>query len=215
MQLKSLHRKADRLQFIYGHRTLKSVYGTGCIHNANVMFVFMNPTARNISAHGAWKGIRAPWLGTKGVWQLFYQTGLLSKKHFETIQTLQPDAWSPDFAKQIYRAIAKNKVFITNLAKCTQKDARMLPACVFNNYMDIMREEIVRTNPKHIITFGNLVSSIILGKPIAVSAYAGKQKEQLQIGSKIFHVYPTYYPIGQGRRNMPRAIKRILQILSR
>ncbi len=214
MQLKSLHQKADRLQFVHGHRALKSVYGAGCIRNAKVMFVFMNPTARNISARTSWKGMRAPWLGTKDVWQLFYQTGLLSKKNFEIIQALRPDAWSPSFAKQIYRAMAKKKVFITNLAKCTQKDARPLPIRVFNNCMDIMREEIVRTNPKYIVTFGNLVSSIILGKPIAVSSYTRTRKEQLQIGSKIFHVYPTYYPVGQGRRNMPRAVKRIRAILS-
>ncbi|SRR6266511_6475712 len=68
-------------------------------------------------------------------------------------------------------------------------------------------------NPKIIFAFGNQVSSILLGKPIKVSAYEGNPptggKEVLKISGKTFDVYPIYYPVGQGRKNMFRAIERM------
>ena len=213
MQLKELIRNIDKLQAIYGDPILKSIYGAGCIKNPKVMFIFMNPTARNISAYKNWKGLKAPWLGAKDIWHFFYAIGFLSKKSFQEIYGLKPDNWTYDFSTKIYKEISKNKGYITNLAKCTQLDARPLKNEVFKEYLDIMMREITLTNPKHIITFGNQVSSILLNKQISISEYRGVKKEILKIGSKNFYVFPVYYPVGQGRRNLPLAIKRIKKIL--
>jgi len=64
---------------------------------------------------------------------------------------------------------------------------------------------------KKIITFGNQVSSILLNRTISVSNYIDDQKEMLNG----YEIYPTYYPVGQGRRNMSLAVKRIKKILSK
>ena len=213
MQLKKVHTKIDSLQKKHGEKNLCAIYGAGCIRNPKVMFIFMNPTAKNISAHKTWKGMRAPWLGTKNVWKLFYKTSVISKILFEKIKTLNQREWTQTFALQLYTEIANKKVYITNLAKCTQLDARPLKNYVFENYLEILYKEIEHINPKIIITFGNKVSSIILRKPITVSSYTNTKHETLQIKDRLFSIYPVYYPVGQGMRNMSRAIQRIRYII--
>ena len=76
-----------------------------------------------------------------------------------------------------------------------------------------MFEEIASVNPQNIVSFGNQVSSVLLAKPVSVGDYTGTKNEPLKIGNKKFKVYPTHYPVGQGRRNMPLAMKRIRKVL--
>lgn len=213
MQLNQLKKDIDDLQLLFGDKNLKSIYGAGCIKNPKVMFIFMNPTAKNVSSFNSWKGLRAPWLGTKNVWQIFYALDIVSFDYFQKIQEMKIGDWDVNFAYNIYKEVVEKKVYITNLAKCTQVDARSLKNDVFKNYLKIMEKEIIAINPKNIITFGNQVSSIILGKPVSVGDYKRNKKEVLKISRKSFNVYPTHYPVGQGRRNMPIAIKRIKAIL--
>ncbi len=213
MQLKPLHKKFDSLHTIYGDSSLESIYGAGCLENPKIMFIFMNPTARNVSAHKNWQGIRAPWLVTKNIWNIFYQLKLLSGPSFRQIQAMAPNEWTEDFAHDVYSELENNKIFITNLAKCTQLDARPLKNNTFKGYLDLMFQEITAINPQNIISFGNQVSSILLGKMVSVSNYTGTKKEILKIKDRSFKIYPTHYPVGQGRRNMPLAIKRIREVL--
>lgn len=214
MQLNQLKKDIDNLQLLFGDKNLRSIYGAGCIKNPKAMFIFMNPTAKNVSAFDDWKGLRAPWLGTKNVWQIFYALDIVSFDYFQKIQEMKIGDWNVDFAQDVYREVVEKKVYITNLAKCTQVDARPLKNDVFKNYLKIMEEEVMAINPKNIITFGNQVSSIILRKPVSVGDYKKDEKEVLKISGQSFDVYPTHYPVGQGRRNMPMAIKRIKAILS-
>ncbi|MDD3156252.1 MAG: hypothetical protein PHP14_02395 [Candidatus Pacebacteria bacterium] len=50
MQITKLFRKFDELQKLYGEKNLDSIYGCGQTNNPKLCFVFMNPTARNISS---------------------------------------------------------------------------------------------------------------------------------------------------------------------
>lgn len=211
MQLKNIKAKANALQKKHGEPGLNAIYGAGCINNPNVMFIFMNPTARNISAHKGWGGLRAPWLGTKNVWQLFHELEIIPSPLWRRIQNMSQN-WTENFAAEVYKQVAENKIYITNLAKCTQSDAKPLKNSVFKSYLEIMFNEIVQINPKCIISFGNQVSSILLNKPISVSDYTGEGREILTINGKKFTLYPVYYPVGQGRRNMPLAITKIKEV---
>ena len=76
-QVTQLHKEYDKLQLKYGDPTLSCIYGAGCIENPDIMFIFMNPTGRNISSIPSWEGLRAPWIGTKQVWDIFENLGLL------------------------------------------------------------------------------------------------------------------------------------------
>jgi DNA polymerase len=125
---------------------------------------------------------------------------------------MKAEDWSEEFSEKVYEEVAKKKVYITNLAKCTQADARPLKDKVFKEYLGYTLEELALLEPKHIITLGNQVSSILLGKPIKVSEYKKNEYETLSIHDKEYKVYPVFYPVGQGMRNMPKAIERIKEI---
>jgi len=215
LQIPSLFATFDALHQRHGDSSFSAIYGAGKTQNPRIMLVFMNPTARNISANTLWNGIRAPWLGTKHVWKMLFTLGLLSDNDLlNKTQIFRPDQWTSSFAEALYDHISQQSLYITNIAKCTQVDARPLPNTVFKEYLPAMFEEIEHVNPEVIVCFGNQVSSLLLGKNISVSQYTEISGESLQIGAKSYRVYPTYYPVGQGMRNMPKAIERIKHIIN-
>ncbi|MBN1324832.1 MAG: hypothetical protein JW974_01280 [Alphaproteobacteria bacterium] len=209
MQVIKLHNKYDELQKEYGSPDLDSVYGAGCIKKPEVCFVFMNPTGKNVASSKKWNGLKAQWLGTKNIWNMFQSLGLISEKTADKIKSMKPADWNPDFANELYQEVKSNKIYITNLGKCTMKDASPLQNKVFKEYLDLLDQEISEINPKKIITFGNQVSSIFLGQNIKVSD-TRKKFIIKKIDGKDYPVYPVYYPVGQGMRNLPIAIEDIL-----
>lgn len=214
LQLKSLFREAARLQQIYGDPSLSPILGAGEINKPQFVFIFMNPTARNIASNPDWKGIKAPWLGTKNIWKLLYQLGCVNKGLFQEIQKKKVIEWDEAFASEVYKALKVRQIYITNLAKCTQVDARPLRDLIYKKYLDLMQKEIFLLQPKHIITFGNQVSSVFLEKKVQVSQYLDNTYEVKKIHGKEFKVYPAFYPVGQGMRNMDKAVERIKTIIN-
>ncbi|MFH1649547.1 MAG: uracil-DNA glycosylase family protein [Candidatus Woesearchaeota archaeon] len=212
MQIETLFKSFDALQKLYGDESLSAIYGAGQIKNPKFCFVFMNPTGKNVSAAKTWKGLKAPWIGTKQVWKMLYALGLFDKNLLDEINCMKSSDWSPEFASKVYKNVKEHSVYITNLSKATQLDARPLKNEVFRNYLSLLHEELLTVNPRVIITFGNQVSSILLGKPIKVSEYR-KKKESIVINGRTFNVYPVYYPVGQGLRNMNLAVEDISSIM--
>ena len=208
-----LIKEFDILQEKFGSVNCNSVYGGGKDNKPDLCLVFMNPTAKNIATNKEWKGIRCQWLGTKQVWNFLANAGLFDKDLNNQIQNMRPKDWSPKFCKEVYDEVAKQGLYITNLAKCTQDDARPLPDKVFKEYRDLLLEEIKMVNPKKIILFGNQVSSIVLNKKISVSEYR-KRSEDLVLDKKNFKCYPVYYPVGNGSFNAPKAIEDIKFIVN-
>src|SRR3972149_809751 len=188
LQLDHLKKDVDELQKLHGNPELNAIYGAGCIRMPKILFLFMNLTAKNISSSPDWKGLRAPRIGTNNI-------------------------WTYDFAFSVYDELNKKSVYVTNLAKCTQDDARALKDKVFKDYLDNTLKEICAINPLKIISFGNQVSSILLSKKIQVSNYKSNEKEILKLKNKVFDVFPVYYPVGQGMRNIDKAISRISSII--
>ncbi len=213
LQLEYLKKEADRLQKIYGNSSLHAVYGAGCVCRPKVLLLFMNPTATNVSAFDNWKGLSAPWLGTKNIWKLLNSCHLFDNSLYQIIKTGSAAVWTSDFALKVYEDISNRSIYITNLAKCTQIDARKLKDGIFKEYLLNTLEEIYEVSPEKIISFGNQVSSILLNKKISVSNYKKREKETLSIKDKKFEVYPCYYPIGQGMRNIKDSISRIKTVL--
>jgi DNA polymerase len=174
----------------------------------------MNPTGKNIASTKEWKGRRSPWIGTKNIWKLFYNVGLLDKDLYSMILSMKPSQWNEEFADKVYEDVEKNKIFITNLGKCTQIDARPLPDKVLKEYLDLLYKEIEIINPKKIIVFGNQVSSIFLKKKICVKSVR-KQEFKIEINNKEYPVYSVFYPIGNGMRNIDLAIEDLKYILNK
>jgi len=204
MQVAKLIKEFDRLQNIYGDKNLDAIYGAGQINNPKLCLVFMNPTGRNVSSNKNWTELKAPWIGTKNVWKMFYQLGLLNKDLFHEIEAKKPNDWDYKFSKKVYKKVKDNSIYITNLSKATQIDARPLKNNVFKKYLVLFKDEINSISPKIIITFGNQVSSILLGKNIKVSEYR-KKYELIDLNGNKVKVFPVYYPVGQGVRNIKKA----------
>ena len=207
-ELIKLNSEYDKLQNKYGAKELDSIYNGGCIKNPDICFVFMNPTGRNVASLKSWKGRKSPWIGTKNIWRLFYDTGLFGIDVYNQIRDKKPKDWDYSFSDVVYEEVAKNKYFITNLGKCTQLDARPLSDSVLSSYKKLLFKEIDIIKPKIIISFGNQVSSIMLDKKISVSE-CRKKYFDLKVGNIIYKVFPVYYPIGNGIFNIDKSIEDI------
>lgn len=212
MKLEDLQKQYDKLQKKYGAKELNSIYNGGCDNNPDICFVFMNPTGRNIASSKDWKGIRAPWIGTKNIWDLFYSLDLLNEKIYFEIKSIKGKDWTEEFAYKVYEDVKKHKYFITNLGKCTQIDARELPNSVYEKYLDLLFKEIEIIKPKVIILFGNQVSSIVLNEKISVSQCRRKLFIK-EINGINYNCYSVYYPVGNGRFNMDKSIEDIKYIM--
>lgn len=212
MIIKDLNKEYDKLQKKYGAKELDAIYNGGCENNPDIMFVFMNPTGRNIASIKTWQGRKSPWLGTKNIWKLFYEIGLLDEEMFKETQKRKATEWDYHFADLVYEDISVHKCFITNLGKCTQIDARPLPDSVYKEYLSLLLKEIDIIKPKIIITFGNQVSSIILNEKINVSK-CRKQSYKKVINKAEYKIYPVYYPIGNGMMNITKTIEDLKYII--
>ncbi len=212
MTLKELNEKYAKLQNEYGDESLDSILNGGMDKNPDVCFVFMNPTKRNIASSKEWTGLKSPWIGTKNIWKLFYDTNIMSEKIYNKIREIKGSEWTTTFAEEVYEDVKKHKYFITNLGKCTQVDARPLPDNIFKEYVDLLFEEFKIVNPKKIILFGNQVSSIVLDEKISVSQ-TRKTCFKRVVNEKEYSFYPVYYPVGNGIFNIDKSIEDIKWIL--
>ncbi len=208
MKLVELREKYDELQLKYGDPTLDSIYNGGCEDNPDIMFVFMNPTGRNVAANKSWQGLKAPWIGTKNIWDLFDAVGLIDTDIYARIKGKKGSEWTCEFAQEVYDDVAKHRFFINNLGKCTQTDARALPDFIYLQYLDYLKKEIVEVNPRVVILFGNQVSSVVLGENISVSK-SRKREYELDIDGKKFKCFSVFYPVGNGRFNIDKSIEDI------
>ena len=212
LQCEGLFQEVNKLHKLYGCPDLSPIYGAGCINQPKLMFLFMNPTGRNVSANPEWNGLKAPWLGTKNIWRMIYKLGFINTSQHLFIQNSQGKDWTYEFSEQLYKTLRDNGIYITNFAKCTQKDARRMGNKVFKAYLTNIKKEISLVQPKQIVAFGNQVSSILLGKRIKVGHYLNGM-EIFEVNGKLFKVFPAYYPVGQGMRNMDAAINRIKNLV--
>ena len=175
MSLEDLKIEYEKMQQVYGNQSLKSINFGGCDKNPDICFVFMNPTSKNIASDPSWKGLRAPWIGTKNIWDLFIATNLFDIDLYHEIKNKKASEWDEEFAEKVYNEVKKNKIFITNLGKCTQLDARAIPNEVYKQYLNLLEKEIEIVDPKVIILFGNQVSTVFLNEKISVSQCRKKE----------------------------------------
>lgn len=214
MKIEDLYPEYDKLQLEFGDPSLHSIYNGGCDDHPDICFVFMNPTGRNIASYENWKGPRSPWIGTKNIWDLFIQVNLIDENIYKEIKSIKGSEWTEEFAEKVYQNIKDHRIFITNLGKCNQIDARPLPDSVYLNYLELLKKEFKIIKPKVIVLFGNQVSSIVLGEKISVSSSRKCEYSRIFDGDE-YKFYSVYYPIGNGRFNIDKSIEDIKWIQER
>ena len=171
----------------------------------------MKPTSKNIVFEPSWNGIRSSWIGTKNIWDLFVATNLFDVDIYNEIKSKKANEWDKEFAEKIYDEMKRNKMFITNLGKCTQIDARPIQNSVYEKYLNLLEKEIEIVNPKVIILFGNQVSIVFLKEKTSVSLCRKKEFTKV-INGKEYKCYSIFYPVGNGRFNTDKSIEDILWI---
>lgn len=130
---------------------------------------------------------------------------------YNEIKNKKAKDWNREFAEKVYDEVKRNKLFITNLGKCTQIDARLIQNSVYEEYLNLLEKEIEIVNPKVIILFGNQVSTVFLKEKISVSQC--RKKEYIKnINGKEYKCYPIFYPVGNGRFNIDKSIEDILWV---
>ena len=210
--LSSLKNKYAQMQQKYGAKELDAICFGGCERHPDLCFVFMNPTGRNIASLKSWHGLKAPWIGTKNVWDLFFALHLIDDDIYFKIKSMTGKEWTEEFADVVYENVRKHKYFITNLGKCTQLDARALPDEVYLKYLDLLKVEFDLIKPKVILLFGNQVSSVVLKERISVSKVRRKCFIR-EFDGHLYKFYAVYYPVGNGRFNIDKAIADIEWIM--
>ena len=195
---------------------LMPIFGNGKTLNPEIMFVFINPTARNISSGKSWKGPRFPFIGTKQVWRVFHKAGLLDDRLMEKINS--DSNWSLDFTSKVLDFFKRHGFYFTNIVKHTGKDATLPDSKKINMFLPVLLKEIEIVQPKHIITFGLMPFEKLTKQKIKLSEYhkdAIKNKKlkyfDLQVNSVKTKVIPCYFPVGRGSPKKANDILRLVK----
>lgn len=201
---KTLHKKH------YPNSTLEPIMAGGKLDRPKYMFVFINPTYRNISSDTSWEGKRRPWIGTKYIWKIFKEAGHFDEELLREIQK-QKD-WDIEFADKVYKHIEDKDFYFTNIVKWTGENADLPNVQKTKLFLPILLKEIEIVQPEHIITFGLIPFNALVGEKIKLSQYFGEvltlgklKPYNLNINETSYKVFPSYFPVGRG--NPKRAIK--------
>ncbi|MCL5239095.1 MAG: uracil-DNA glycosylase family protein [Candidatus Marsarchaeota archaeon] len=194
---------------------LMPILGNGETHNPRIMFVFINPTVRNISSEADWQGPRFPFIGTKQIWRIFYKADLLNQSLIDRINV--SSRWSVEFTNELLQFLKKERVYLTNIVKWTGQNAALPDSKKIKLFLPVLEREIELVNPERVVTFGAIPFTNLTKRGIKLfEYYKSSIREQklraykLQVGSAKTEVIPCYFPIGRG--NPKRAIE-LLKLL--
>ncbi len=196
---------------------LMPILGGGKTKKPKYMFVFINPTVKNISSDRNWKGPRFPFIGTKQVWRIFHRAGLFDDDLMFKINN--SSSWSLGFTNKVLSFLKSKSFYFTNIVKWTGSDATLPNSEKIKLFLPILEREIQMVQPQQIITFGLIPFENMTGKKIKLIDYysdvmKGKKLKlyEAKYGSFRTKIIPCYFPVGRGD---PRKAVEILRLLKR
>lgn len=194
----------------YPKRKLEPILGGGKLIKPKYMFVFINPTYKNVSADIKWEGKRRPWTGTKYIWKIFCNAGHFDSDLLKEIRTRKE--WDIDFADKVYAHLEAREIYFTNIVKWTGENSDLPNSHQIKLFLPVLLREIEIVQPEYIVTFGLIPYKALSNKNIKLSEYyEGVIKEgtlnhyNLQLNDSSYKVIPCYFPVGRG--NPKRAVK--------
>ncbi len=193
--------------------SLMPIVGNGKCSRPKVMFVFINPTARNISSSPSWKGPRFPFIGTKQVWRIFHRAGLFDDLLMQSIESIKSGGeWSLGFTDEVLDFLKERDFYITNIVKWTGHDATLPDSEKISLFLPVLEREIEIVKPRYIVAFGLIPFERLSKTKIRLSDYYNESKKNKKLitydlpsvssGSKVI---PCYFPVGRG--NPKRAVE--------
>lgn len=202
----------------FPNHKLAPILGGGQSKNPKVMFVFINPTARNISSDPKWEGPRYPFIGTKSVWRVFHRAGFLTGSLISQIEA--NSNWSVEFAGELEGFLREHGLYLTNLVKWTGPDGSLPDRDKIGLFLPLMVREIEIVAPKYVVTFGSLPFKYLTGQVVKLEDYynqvvrQGLQSEEVQIGSAKTRIIPCYFPVGRGNPKRAVEILKLVNLLN-
>lgn len=200
----------------FPENSLAPILGGGQTSQPKVMFVFINPTVRNISSNPDWKGPRFPFIGTKQVWRVFHQAGLFDDMLMQQVE--RTPTWSVEFTNEVLDFLQSSRLYLTNLVKWTGSDATLPDSQKRKLFLPVLEREIELVRPGHIVTFGLMPFENLTGRKIRLADYHSKIVESgglrfydLALDSVETKVIPSYFPVGRGD---PKRAVEILKLVA-
>src|SRR3989338_10177600 len=199
----------------FPHNNLAPIVGNGQTNSPKVMFIFINPTAKNIGSDPSRPGPRFPFIGTKQVWRIFHKADLISD---DFITYINPEkTWSQEFTLQLLAHLKYKGIYITNIVKWTGHDATIPDSKKINIFLPLLKKEIEIVKPQQIVTFGLIPFEHLTNQKIKLKEYFQQVQTtnqlpsyDLTINATATKVIPCYFPVGRG--NPIRAVH-ILKLL--
>jgi len=204
-QLENLWKEVDSCKDCKSTRNkLQHILGGGKENSPSLMFIFINPTHRNISSSEEYNGPRFPFIGTHEVWDILAKSNILSEEVTKRIR----NNWNKDSIDFLLNSLIERKIYLTNVVKCTKPNAENPNSELTKKKLPLLFKEIEIVNPKLIVTFGQIPFKALTGKSIKLSEHNKRQKESKnlilydskEINGKIYKVFPCYFPVGRGNR---------------
>ena len=194
---------------------LEPIMGGGRLQNPKFMFVFINPTYKNVSSEKGWEGKRRPWIGTKYIWKIFRDAG-----HFDEgllAEIAGKKEWDVGFADKVYQHLSYRDFYFTNLVKWTGENADLPNSHKVKLFLPILKKEIELVNPRFVVTFGQIPFSALTNEVIKLGDYYDESVSSgslrtfsLVVENKRYEVIPSYFPVGRGN---PKRGTKILSLL--
>lgn len=182
---------------------LASILGDGQVSKPKAMFVFINPTVRNVSSDLDWQGPRFPFIGTKQVWRIFYRAGLFDSGLMQQIEDMSD--WSVEFTGKVLKFLQGRGLYLTNIVKWTGRDSTLPGSDKIRLFLPILEKEIELVQPQYIVTLGLIPFESLAGRKIRLGDYHSEvmrtgelQFYDLAIGSTDVRVVPSFFPVGRG-----------------
>ncbi|MFA4907269.1 MAG: uracil-DNA glycosylase family protein [archaeon] len=197
---------------------LAPIVGNGKTFRPKFMFVFINPTKRNISSETGWKGPRFPFIGTKHVWRIFNRAGLLDDSLMKQIN--RDSNWTLEFTDKVLRFLSRKGIYITNIVKWTGSDAGLPDSKKIGLFLPILKKEIGIVQPKYVVAFGLIPFEKLTGRKITLRDYyeaamKTRKLEQYELKTNLFEtkIIPCYFPVSRGEPKKAVEIIRLLKTL--
>ena len=187
-----------------GGRDFLPVLGGGCVDAPWLALVFINPTPANISAHASWAGPRRPFVGTKRVWGVLAAAGLLAEAIVDRVEASQ--TWSEALADDLYAEVAVAGLYLTNAVKATSVNSQLPPRRLVRAHAPALARELQIVRPRAVICCGVLPFWALTHRSVRLadvreSAVSGRCLEPTYVAGLPPPVFPSYFPVGRGRRS--------------
>ena len=195
--------------------SLRHIMGGGLESEPDMMFIFINPTHRNITSRADYDGPRFPFLGTSEIWRVFADAGLLERDLISWID----NGWNQDLIAKVICTVRDAGFYFTNLVKCTQPDSRMPSRKMIRKKLDLLVREISIVHPKLIVAFGALPFKTLSNAELKLATHYENQISSVDLLTypsipvlgETFRVFPCYFPVGRGDRKRAVELLKVLK----